>query len=295
MKLLHNFIIVSLLICLVGCTSVAPVFRSEVSPRANAWTHLNFYDNPDNFTFAIVSDLYGRNRPGVFEQAIVKLNLLKPEFVVTVGDLIEGNTEDNALLDQQWDQFGSWVNELYMPFFYVPGNHDIGNEVMAKKWQQRFGRSYYYFIYHNVLFLCLNTEDTSKRNFTDVQLKYFEKVINNNQHVRHTILFMHQPLFQGKQLENWQALESLLKSRPYTVFAGHTHVFEKSIRNDNAYYLLSTTGGVGEGIDGEPLGVDQCQFDHITWVTMTETGPEVANILLEGVLDDELCRKDVKQ
>ncbi len=44
-----------------------------------------------------------------------------------------------------------------MPFFYVPGNHDIAGEASAQVWKERFGPAYYHFIYRDVLFLCLNS------------------------------------------------------------------------------------------------------------------------------------------
>ena len=49
-----------------------------------------FLDTPDSFQFGVVSDRTGGHRPGVFDQAMDKINLLQPEFVMCVGDLIEG-------------------------------------------------------------------------------------------------------------------------------------------------------------------------------------------------------------
>ena len=45
-----------------------------------------------------------------------------------------------------------------MPFFYLPGNHDLGNEVADQIWDEMFGVRYYSFVYEDVLFLCLNTQ-----------------------------------------------------------------------------------------------------------------------------------------
>jgi len=104
------------------------------------------------FTFAIVSDRTGWHRPGVFESAMARLNWLSPDFVMSVGDLIEG---------------------------YLP-------------------------------------------------LSKLEKP------------------------------------------------------NANCY-TLSTTGG------GSPLrGPEFGEFDHLAWVTMTTEGPRVANLLLEGILPDDV-------
>ncbi len=91
----------------------------------NPWTHLDLANEPDAFQFAIVTDRTGGHRPGVFPDAVRKLNLLRPEFIMSVGDLIEGYTEDRDVLKVQWDEFSSFVEQLEMPFFYLPGNHDI--------------------------------------------------------------------------------------------------------------------------------------------------------------------------
>jgi hypothetical protein len=86
---------------------------------ANPWTKLTLNNDPKNFQFAIVSDRTGGHRPGVFEDAVRKLNLLQPEFVMSVGDLIEGYSHEPAEVDQMWDEFQSFVADLKMPFFYV--------------------------------------------------------------------------------------------------------------------------------------------------------------------------------
>jgi hypothetical protein len=250
---------------------------------------LNLYNNPDNFQFAIVSDRTGEHRPAVFISAIEKLNLLRPEFVMSVGDLIEGYTDDENEISNQWDEFEAVAGKSQMPFFYVPGNHDISNKAMAKKWQQHFGRSFYHFVYRNVLFLCLNTEDTRESFLSNQQIEYFQKVLKNNSNVRWTLIFMHKPLWEDENNKKWQKFEPLLADRAYTVFAGHEHRYNKSLRNGHRYYVLSTTGGCGSGEDGKLLGLKKCEFDHIVWVTMTEDGPVMANILLEGILDDEPC------
>ena len=51
----------------------------------------------------------------VFAQAIDKLNLLQPEFVVSVGDLIEGGKKADDKLAAEWKEFDSYVNKLTMP------------------------------------------------------------------------------------------------------------------------------------------------------------------------------------
>src|SRR5437867_5279847 len=135
---------------LMGCASSRPV-----APERHPWTHLRFDNDPNQFQFAIVGDRTGLHRPGVFEKGLAKLNLLRPEFVMSVGDLIEGYTRDEAEIDQEWDEIQGFTSKLDAPYFYVAGNHDLSNPVQKEKWRQRFGPAYYHFVYKNVLFLCL--------------------------------------------------------------------------------------------------------------------------------------------
>ena len=283
-KILKCLILLSFSIALFGCTATNSGLNVEVSPQANPWTNLNLYNNPDNFQFPIISDRTGGNRPGIFSDAIDKLNLLKPEFVMCVGDLIDGQIEDVNELTSQWDQLDGLVDKLEMPFFYVPGNHDISNQVMANLWQQRLGPSYYHFTYHNVLFLCLNTEDLQQANISSEQVRYVQDTLSQNENVRWTLVFMHYPLWKKPQAENWKKIETLLGDRAYTVFAGHEHTYQKRTRNNRLYYGLASTGA-----NAELAGIEHCQFDHVVWVTMTDDGPALANLLLEGVLNDDPC------
>src|SRR4051794_7084998 len=140
-------------------------------------THLKLNNDSDEFQFAIVSDRTGGHRARVFSQAVAQLNLLQPEFVVSVGDLIEGYTTDADRLAQQWREFQGYISQLQMPFFYVPGNHDLSNLAEEQVWKEKFGRRYYDFVYKNVLFLCLCTEDPPEEEvgrISDEQLAFIK-------------------------------------------------------------------------------------------------------------------------
>ncbi len=265
---------------LAGCQTTG--FYSPVSGEATPWTNLNFRNNPADFQFAVMADRTGGCRPGVFEKACDKLNLLQPEFVMCVGDLIEGGTTDRNVLKMQQDEFDGIVGKLEMPFFHVAGNHDIGNPVMAETWRDRYGREYYYFIYKNVLFLCLCTEDERPGNISDAQVEYFEKALDAHKDVRWTFLFMHEPLYQTPG-EPWQAIEAALGDRPFTVFAGHMHT-HAIMKKGNGTYIRMATTGAGSPLQGPAAGT----FDHIVWVAMTPQEPRIANMMLDGILGEDV-------
>jgi hypothetical protein len=255
----------------------------------NPWTHLRLNNDPAEFRFAMVSDRTGGHRARIFSQAVEQLNLMQPEFVLSVGDLIEGLTEKNEKMIDEWREFQGYVSKLQMPFFYVPGNHDIGNPAMETFWKEKFGRRYYHFVYRNVLFLILNSEDPPGKggSILDDQKAWIKEVLEQNKGVRWTILSLHRPLWDQKNLDKngWLDVEKLLAGRSYTVFVGHVHRYKKWVRQGQNYYQLATTGG-GSKMRGLSYG----EFDQIVWITMKKDGPVIANILLDGIYSEDMNR-----
>jgi len=261
-------------------------FIARVEP-VNPWTHLRSNQSAEQFQFAITTDRTGSPRPGVFEHSVTVLNMLQPEFVISVGDLIQGNANADSTR-KLWAEFDGHVRRLEMPFFYLPGNHDIGNKVSDSLWGDLYGRRYYHFRYKDVLFLMLNSEETPRTAtgfISSEQLKYVEQALRDNPNVRWTIVAVHKPLWTYADVEksNWLEVERLLKGRPHTVVAGHKHRYERFERNGSVYYMFATTGGSSK-LRGLPFG----EFDHIVWVTMKKDGPRFANILLDGVHPEKL-------
>lgn len=132
-----------------------PIFIANEVASSRAMSE----DSAADFRFLIVGDRTGGHRPGVFNRAMDQVNQLRPEFVMGVGDLIEGYSENAEQLDAEWAELESMIAKLKAPFFYVPGNHDISNNVMNELWNERRGPSFYHFMYRDVLFMVLNTEN----------------------------------------------------------------------------------------------------------------------------------------
>ncbi len=257
----------------------------------NPWNHLDFRNDPNAFQFALVSDRTGGARPGIFEDAVRKLNLLQPEFVMSVGDLIEGYSTDRALVNRQWDEFQGFIRQLEMPFFYVPGNHDQSNPMQAAIWKERFGQVPYSFVYRDVLFLCLNSQEPTMHHISDGQAQWVRDTLAANPDARWILVFLHTPLWEEEYPDKsgWTAIEDSLQGRKYTVFAGHFHDYLRRIRHDSRYYILATTGG-GSALRGPAYG----EFDQVAWVTMTDSGPIVTNLLLDGIRADDIRTPESK-
>jgi hypothetical protein len=280
------------LLCVFVSAQEKPTIYIDIPTDKKPWNHIAWNASPSQFQFAIVTDRTGGHRPGVFPMGIQKLNLLQPEFVMSVGDLIEGYTKDTVQLNTEWKEFMSFIAPLEAPFFYVPGNHDITNEVMEAKWKELFGVSYYHFVYKDVLFLCLNSEDNlrgaGRGTIGDTQFEYIKKTLKENAAVKWTLVFMHQPLWIQEDTQRWKDVEALLQGRDHNVFAGHYHRYWKTERNNGKYIALATTGG-GSPLRGKAYG----EFDHVVWATMTEEGPILANLFLDGIWDEDVVTEEL--
>lgn len=262
-------------------------FKHNLEDEKLPWTDKGFFNNPDNFQFAIVSDRTGGHRPGVFGKALEKINMLYPEFVMSVGDLIEGYTQDTTQLNYEWKEFHGILDSLNTKFFYVAGNHDYTNPVMADMWKEKIGPDYYHFIYKDVLFLIANSSNGNGGvMMSPDQIAYLKEVIAQNTDVRWTMLFLHHPMWSYGDINGYDEVEAALAGRDYTVFAGHTHRYMFEVRQDANHYLLGTTGG-GSSLRGPSFG----EFDHISWVTMTDEGPKFANLELSGILKDDVSTR----
>jgi len=256
------------------------------------WTNTNFDNSQDKFMFAIFSDLNGGEREKIFEVAVEQLLLLRPEFIISVGDLID-DTKYKSSTEQKWESFNSRASKINAPIFYVGGNNDLSNNVMKKSWKDKYGPTYYHFIYKNILFLVLDTEDYSKKSSNlfsytmDAQISgdigipqkdYFLEVIKNNQDVDWTFLFMHKPIWLKEEEPEFFAIEAALTKRPYTLFNGHLHTYSYNKRKERDYIMLGTTGG-------RQRAKEENSFDHVTLVTVDKNGPSIVNLKLEGILD----------
>jgi hypothetical protein len=185
-----------------------------------------------------------------------------------------------------------------VPFYRVPGNHDINNDLSARIWRELYGPAYYSFLHKGVLFLCLNSQDGGNygAGIGKEQIAWARGVLAKHADARWVCLFFHQPLWlederrlattkanEGMpELTGFNEIEKSLEGRNYTVFAGHHHRYGKWVKNGQKYFRLATTGGQST-LGGPESG----QFDHVTWVTMTDQGPIVCNLLLDGILDED--------
>lgn len=289
---------------------------------AKPWTSEEFNDEPSNFQFVVIGDRTGgANVLGTFNLAMDQINLLQPAFVINVGDLIEGYSDDSAELHAEWEESDGMIGRLEMPFFRTAGNHDIANETAQQVWRERYGASSYYFLYKDVLFLVLDSEDPPRTAPEGIREKL--DVYNRLQ--------TEDPAAAQAMLAEFMADSSVVAGLAVPVeFSDQQVAFVKDALANNAgvrwtfvflhepawenpsesfdaiqglladrdhtvfaghlhYYDYDLMDG-HEHITMGPAGASFHQegpgnVDHIMWVTMTENGPQIGNIALKGLFD----------
>jgi len=263
------------------------VTMSQDTLKVHPWTNIQLSENDNTLRFAVISDLTGGNRKGVFEKYLDYVNLLQPDFVINVGDLVEGYTDLADEYNRQWAGIDSSLSKLDRRFYFVPGNHDLSNDVERNEWKRKFGQSYYHFVFKNTLFLIVNTEFSDKDRIGDEQIAYFKKAINDNKSVRHTFIIMHNPLWDSNNEFRFKEILSFLKGRKFTVFSGHRHHYYYSKKDGNEYYMFATTGA-GNGFNGPEFG----EFDHIVWVSMKTDKPGVLILSDKGIYPKDIVNDE---
>lgn len=233
-----------------------------------------------DFSFVVLPDRTGGIREGVYEKAITKINLIQPDFVIGIGDYVEGYTDDTIKINKEWDEFMQIASRLNTPFYKVAGNHDYTGDAQKNIWHKRFGNPYQHFIYNNYLFLLINSNDGDGVNITTQQLNYFKKTIQENNTVDHTFVILHHPLWNMEDDKGFAELEALLSNRDYSVFAGHTHVYHYQQKQGKDYITMATAGGSSR-LRGNSFG----ETDHFALVTLKNKKPSVAQLNIDGILN----------
>jgi len=277
----------------------------------------------DVFHFIVFGDRTGGPVEGiqVLAQAVEDANLLDPDLVMTVGDLVNGYNQTEPWM-RQMEEFRATMNRLKMPWFPVAGNHDMywrrDDKAPEKKpqlehelhYEKYFGPLWYWFEHKKVGFLVLFTDeghpDGRERDFRDPeqqrlssrQMTWLGKALEEMKPLQHVFVFLHHPFWwQRYPGNNWDEVHKLLVSagNVRAVLAGHVHRMTYSgLRDGIDYFSLATSGG---SLPREMEGHRYFGYlHHFNVVTVRKEGYTMASIPVGGVFDpkqfDALREKD---
>lgn len=173
------------------------------------------------------------------------------KFVVGIGDFVH-------LWGPDWDQFTELLRPLAgIPFYPIPGNHDIYSGQTRAEWLERWGHeglTYTHFVQGGVLFLFIDTEDFEpgqwshhKGGIRSAQYAHIHQALHRGDW-DWALIFMHKPLWlpahAPADAEGWKEIEDLLSRNPrHTLYAGHTHKQAFSDLQRPARHIIGPTGG----------------------------------------------------
>ena len=232
------------------------------------------------FDFVVTGDTQSNRQlvfqTDLFKRMIREWNVLKPAFVVEVGDLILGGSADNV--PPQWDLFERTLADLEPPYFPVPGNHDISDALTEKIWLDRMGPTRYAFSYGNARFIVLDSEEVEARDrLSDAQIAWLKQELESTK-ANNIFIFLHQPYFtlendprnfDANWAKRWKYLADVLHGHPVrAVFAGHIHGYRDFGIHDGVHYAIAAGGANMNG--PEDLGL----FSHYLLVRVR--GEEVS-------------------
>ena len=257
----------------------------------------------DSFGFIVFGDRTGGPVEGikVLDQAVADTNLLDPDLVMTVGDLINGYNATDKWLEQA-AEFKNSMSKLRMPWFPVAGNHDIYWRGQGKpagehegNYETVFGPLWYAVQHKQCWFVVLYSDesnpDTGEKNFnkpecqriSQAQFDWLAETLQQAKSARHIFVFLHHPRWQKQYGDDWQKVHQLLAANGnvHAVFAGHIHhMCYGGVQDGIAYYTVASVGA--------HLAMDapQAGFLHeYHVVTVRPEGIQVAAVPVGAVID----------
>jgi predicted phosphodiesterase len=229
--------------------------------------------------FAIIGDRAGGHQDSVYEKIVAEVAKQKPEFVFTVGDQIEGYTEDTTELNQEWQEYKAILAPLAMPLHITPGNHDITTDGQLGAFLRHAGQPHYSIDVQGIHFIVLDASRwESSDKLPGEQLDWLAADLKQAAKARYTFVFLHKPFWDGTVTEGKpDTLHKLfLKYGVDAVFAGHYHQYFSGTYDGIKYTVLGSSGGETEP---GPTGI----LYHWTSVTVDDKkGISFEPVLLGG-------------
>lgn len=212
----------------------------------------------DDYHFAVLGDRTGGANHEAFLMVLRDIEMLQPDFIVAVGDIIEGYC-DKETARKRWDEIFESLRVITCPIFITPGNHDIFDKESEEVFIEKTGfPPYYTFDFENTHFVILNNAVAENvAQMGKEQLEWLEEDLRENRGIDNIFVFMHKPFWAhgiGKGKED--KLHNIFKENNVdAVFTGHWHQFASNEYDGIRYILVGSSGGSWTGKENVELGM----------------------------------------
>ena len=250
---------------------------------------LHAVDQPkNNFRFAVIGDRTGGAQPQIYGRVWREVDLLHPDFVLNVGDTIQGR-EDATALDQWKELRPIWARYNHYPLYFTPGNHDVWSKYSRQLFERESGsKSHYSFDFQDAHFTVLDT--AIPRDLNKEQIEFLKQDLEANRDKGPKFVIFHHPFWIARfeaEDDEFQFHETMRKYGVDYVISGHGHKFVRMVRDGIVYMEVGSSGGqmIGGLTRGE--GFRDGRFYHWVWAHVKDgkvsfTVKEIGGMMGEG-------------
>jgi 3',5'-cyclic AMP phosphodiesterase CpdA len=201
----------------------------------------------------------------LYEKAVEKINILKPDFVVITGDFVHNQNSAEQILE--FKRITAIIDPK-IPVYFTPGNHDVGqtpDEESLRNYVSNYGKDRFSFKHKGSAFIGFNTSLIKGRldEQEQEQFDWLADEIRENQDSKNIMLFCHYPFF-NKSVDEPTAysnidtdyrkkyLDVFSAGKVDAVFSGHYHNNRLSVFGNTQ---MVTTSSLGKPLGSAPSGM----------------------------------------
>jgi len=201
----------------------------------------------EDFTFVVLGDRTGGHVEGIYGTVVEKSLAEGADLYITVGDQIEGYTDDADAVQEEWDEYFGIVERIPTDLYLLAGNHDIWDDQSEEIWRERVGTEpNYSFDYQGVHFTMLDTSRwEASDSLPEEYYRWLEVDLSAHSDDRLTLVFFHKPLWYDT-LAGGEAdrLHEIFKAGGVDgIFNGHFHTYGSAFYDGIAYTMVGSSGG----------------------------------------------------
>lgn len=220
----------------------------------------------NDFRFSILGDRTGGAQPQIYGRVWREIDLMHPDFVINVGDTIQGGGDAEA--PGQWQELRPLFQRYsHYPLYFTPGNHDVFSDTSRDLYVKESGRApQYSFNYQDAHFTVLDNSRTT--DLTQEQLDFLTRDLEANKDKNPKFIFFHKPywipiLKLGSS--DFPLHKVALKYGVQHIISGHGHQFVRMVRDGIAYMEVGSSGGNMTAALKLGHGFKEGRFYHHVW------------------------------
>lgn len=246
--------------------------------------------NHKNFSFAVLGDRTGISNQEIFEQILTTIKSMKTDFVINVGDLIEGYTNFETIINNEWDSIFDNLGTLKEQFYFTAGNHDIWDSLSYQVYLNRTGyqKPYYTFSIGKNHFIVLDNSRQDKVEKPDsIQLAWLHSALSKYKKNDNFFCFMHKSFWKDAYINNKPDTfhKLFVKYGVDYVFSGHDHFYCQLEWDGITYTQVGPSGSRYKMYRKQEFGA----FQNFVVVSVNNNNVEIKVIKPDGkVLNSDI-------